>query len=62
MIAAVDIGGTKIATGLVNDLGAVLAAADMPVNCDCGPRDATRRILNALRTQIQATAPRRVRM
>jgi len=55
MIAAVDIGGTKIATGLVNDLGAVLVAADMPVNCDCGPRDATRRILNALRTQIQAT-------
>jgi glucokinase len=55
MIAAIDIGGTKIAIGLVNGRGTVLACTDIATNPERGHRDAMPRILDVLRVQISAT-------
>ncbi len=44
MIGAVDIGGTKIAAGLVSEDGAVLARAECATQAGRGPRDALARI------------------
>jgi len=49
LIGAVDIGGTKIAVGLVNQSGQLLARQDMPTQADLGPQDAVLRIAKALR-------------
>lgn len=54
MIAALDIGGTKIALGLVDSAGIVLAASNLPTCPDRGPAEARRRILSVLREQILA--------
>jgi len=51
MIAAVDIGGTKIAVGLVDDDGRVLSQAECPTDAERGYTEAlarTERILRAL--------------
>lgn len=48
MIGVVDIGGTKIATGLVDEAGRVLARADFPTLAS-GPGEALSRIVAGLR-------------
>jgi glucokinase len=51
MIGAVDIGGTKIAVGLVDDLGRVLSRTDCPTDAERGYAEAlgrTRQMLNVL--------------
>ncbi len=49
LIGAVDIGGTKIAVGLVDQDGQLLAHRDMPTQADLGPQDAVVRIAKVLR-------------
>ncbi len=56
MIAGVDIGGTKIAIGLVDDSGVVTSRRDTPVQVDRGPGDAVRRVTEILRAQLRETA------
>ncbi len=58
MIAGVDIGGTKIALGLVDENGSVIRRADIPVQIDRGPANARDRILKVLRQMIQETGDR----
>jgi glucokinase len=48
MIGAVDIGGTKIAAGLVNESGTVLARAACATQAGRGPRDALARICETI--------------
>lgn len=55
MIAGVDIGGTKIAVGIVDASGHVIIREDTPIHVDRGPEDATLRILDILGRQKQAT-------
>lgn len=55
MIAGVDIGGTKIAVGLVDTSGQVVIREDTPIYVDRGPEEATTRILDILRRQMRAT-------
>ncbi len=55
MIAGIDIGGTKIAVGLVNGAGEVIRRAETPVHVDRGPQDALERILTILQSQVQET-------
>jgi glucokinase len=55
MIAGVDIGGTKIAVGLVDDHGVVVIRKDIPVQMERGPENAGDRIKKILRQQIQET-------
>lgn len=55
MIAGVDIGGSKIAVGLVDAAGHVVIREDTPIYVDRGPADATARILDILCRQRQAT-------
>lgn len=55
MIAGIDIGGTKIAVGLVNDRGQVLARTDTPIYVERGPQEALGRILEILKTLEQET-------
>jgi glucokinase len=50
MIGAVDIGGTKIAVGIVDDDGRVLARAECPTDPRRGPADGLDRISALLRT------------
>lgn len=52
MIAGIDIGGTKIAIGLVNDRGAVVARTEIPIQIDRGPANARDRVLKSLRQQL----------
>ncbi len=52
MIGAVDIGGTKIAVGVVNDEGKVLARRECPTDADRGYRYA----LANIRNMLEATA------
>lgn len=56
MIAGIDIGGTKIAVGLVNDDGSVVAVERIPVHPELGPASASVRIQEALRGMMQLTA------
>lgn len=54
-VAGVDIGGTKIAVGLVDADGKVLVRTDTPIHVERGPGDALVRIVNILRKQMQET-------
>lgn len=54
MIAAVDIGGTKIAVGLVDDDGRVLSRAECPTDAERGYTEALTRIESMLRASITA--------
>lgn len=49
MIAGVDIGGTKIAMGLVDDTGKVGTRFDIPVDVDRGPANARDGMLKVMR-------------
>jgi glucokinase len=49
MIAGVDIGGTKIAMGLVDDTGKVITRFDIPVEVDRGPASARDSMLRVMR-------------
>jgi glucokinase len=49
LIAAVDIGGTKIAVGMVNDRGKVLARSECPTDPDLGYAHALENICRMLR-------------
>lgn len=49
MIGAVDIGGTKIAVGVISDDGRVLAQLESPTDAHRGFRDALARIVKMLR-------------
>ena len=49
MIAAVDIGGTKIAVGMIDREGRVLARPQCPTNPDGGYAEALRHIIDLLR-------------
>ena len=55
MIAGIDVGGTKIAVGLIDNSGKVLARTDSPIHVERGPRDALSRILEILKAQVQQT-------
>ena len=55
MIAGIDIGGTKIAVGLVDDNGAVITRTEIPIEVDRGPANACGRIVSVLRQQVQET-------
>lgn len=55
MIAGVDIGGTKIALGLIDDSGAVVTRTEIPVEVNRGPANARERILKILRKQVEET-------
>ena len=48
MIGAVDIGGTKIAVGVVDEEGRVLAKAECPTDVPRGFADAMRRVAEML--------------
>jgi len=55
MIGAIDIGGTKIAVGMVSEAGRVLARAECPTAAERGPADGLARIAAMLReTATQA--------
>jgi len=54
MIAAIDIGGTKIAVGLVDDDGHVLSRAQCPTDPGRGYREALGRIEHMLRAMLTA--------
>ena len=49
MIAGVDIGGTKVALGLIDSNGAVVTRVDIPIEVDRGPANARDRILKVMR-------------
>jgi glucokinase len=49
MVGAVDIGGTKIAVGIVDSSGKVLATRDMPSGIQCSYSDGVTRIIEILR-------------
>jgi glucokinase len=53
MIGAVDIGGTKIAVGVVNDEGKVLASLECPTDPKSGFADAMDRTTSMLRECVQ---------
>ncbi len=53
MIGAVDIGGTKIAVGMIDRHGKVLARLDCSTEADRGYPDALRRIVEMLRATAQ---------
>jgi len=55
MIAGVDIGGTKIALGLIDDNGAVVTRTEIPVQMERGPANARDRILQILHKQVLET-------
>lgn len=58
MVGAVDIGGTKIAVGLVDDAGRVAARTDTPSYVGRGPADATERISQILDVQQRQAGTR----
>ncbi len=53
MIGAVDIGGTKIAVGMIDGHGKVLARLECPTDADRGYPEALRRIVEMLRATAQ---------
>ncbi len=55
MVGAVDIGGTKIAVGLVDELGRIAAKDEFPTCVDRGFEVAMGRVAETLRTQIAST-------
>jgi glucokinase len=55
MIAGIDVGGTKIAVGLVDASGHVVIREDTPIQVSRGPQEATARILEILHRQMHAT-------
>ena len=55
MIAAVDIGGTKIATGMVDAEGRVLTHSQVPTNAPAGYRLAIDAVIGMLRAAEKAT-------
>lgn len=55
MIGAVDIGGTKIAAGLVDAEGRVLARAQVPTNAEAGYRKAIDAVIQMLRSAEKQT-------
>ena len=55
MIAAVDIGGTKIAVGMIDSDGKVLARQECPTNPDGGYANALRNITELLRATAQTS-------
>jgi len=55
MIGAVDIGGTKIATGLVDEEGRVLAKIECPTDVPRGFADAMRRVAEMLAQCVDQT-------
>ena len=55
MVGAVDIGGTKIAVGLVDELGQIAAKDEFPTCVDRGFEFAMGRVAETLRTQIAST-------
>ena len=57
LIGAVDIGGTSIAVGLVNQEGELVADLDMPTDAAGGCEPAMARIAQALRQMIAKTSP-----
>ena len=54
MIGAVDIGGTKIAVGIIDGDGKVLARLECPTDADRGYPEALRRMVEMLRATAQA--------
>lgn len=50
VVAGIDIGGTKIAIGLVDDAGKVIVRAETPTHAAEGPAAASARIIEILRT------------
>ena len=55
IVAGVDIGGTKIAVGLMAGDGTVLIRTDTPTHVERGPHEALARIVGILRKQMQET-------
>lgn len=55
MIGAVDIGGTKMAVGMIDKDGKVLAGRECPTDADRGYAEALRRIIAMLRATAQTT-------
>jgi glucokinase len=55
LIGAVDIGGTKIAVGMIDGDGKVLARLECPTDADRGYPEALRRIVEMLRATEQKT-------
>lgn len=55
MIGAVDIGRTKIAVGMIDKDGKVLARRECPTDADRGYAEALRRIIEMLRATAQTT-------
>jgi glucokinase len=55
MIGAVDIGGTKIAAGVVDDSGHVLTRAQVPTNAEAGYRKAIDSVIQLLRSAEKTT-------
>jgi glucokinase len=53
LIGAVDIGGTKIAVGMIDKDGKVLARRECPTDADRGYAEALRRIIEMLRATAQ---------
>src|SRR5271165_7624359 len=58
MIGAVDIGGTKIASGIVDADGKVLTRSQVPTNADAGYRSAVDSVVHMLRSAEKETAQR----
>jgi len=54
LIGAVDIGGTKIAVGMIDGDGKVLARLESPTNADRGYAEALQRIVEMLRAVAQS--------
>lgn len=54
-IASIDIGGTKIAVGIVDSKGHVLVRGETQIQVDKGPENALTRIVEILRAQTQQT-------
>ena len=53
MIGAVDIGGTKIAVGMVDDTGKVLSKLESPTNASGGYANGIVRMIDMLRRTSQ---------
>jgi glucokinase len=53
MIGAIDIGGTKVAVGMVDDHGQVLSVMEAPTGSDCDYADGLERIANMLQNSAR---------